>query len=106
MGNEKLVKQFTCPVCHADKTISELCAEPLIEAGKLSPELKISSLKTMVPMIEPAKITGVLAPAMFIEEDFCAECGTKFCRRVSMVDVPIQSIMGGGTPPQPRNVFR
>lgn len=75
-----------CPSCGSKDTIGRLACkdEPSIPAGTF-----VSLEKMVTPIQDPTKISLPQVKAILTQYDVCAKCGTRYCVKAEIVQVPV-----------------
>jgi len=104
---QNLIKSYNCPYCEAqgtisDETLTQIAAQPLVEAGKLDKDAPLSAHKIGIPIQDPTRTGGLTVTVLLIEQDYCATCGLEYTVRASTMEAPVtmQQVPPPGYPPQ------
>lgn len=86
MKSELPLEFKQCPVCHSNKTVSQLaCAsEPSIPEGTFT-----SLEKVFTPIQDVSKLLGAIVRGVLCHFDVCNRCGTRYCTKAEIVSTPV-----------------
>jgi hypothetical protein len=85
-----------CPNCGCEETITQLAWAEEAEKGRVKPETPVAAFNLALPLADPNKPPVIMVGMMMLKADFCAECGTMYCREVKLTEGQVS------TKPPPR----
>lgn len=102
----KTIKTFKCPNCGSIETVSQLAIKEskLVEKGLLKADVPSALRRNIIPLVEASRV-ALTVPAVATHFDVCADCGTEYCTRAEVAELPIQYVQPGqpqGIPFPPR----
>ena len=91
--------EFTkCPNCGSEETVTKVAGDEEAEKGRLKKDTTVAALQMQNPLMDPKKtplLIGGKTGILLIQADYCAECGTLYCKNAQLVE----GMLGQGPPP-------
>jgi hypothetical protein len=100
-----------CPVCKGKKRLGADHIQQLKDAGVLHKDSFKNGFMHQIPLLDQAHPPTILGPTIKVNVanlyfDACADCGTMYCTRFEIVEMPAQiQMQQRPSPPPPAGRF-
>ncbi|MHB8084366.1 MAG: hypothetical protein ACYDHZ_00875 [Dehalococcoidia bacterium] len=79
-----------CPVCGSPDTMVNVAVEEAKKANKLPHDFPFGSAEKVAAALIDQRFVGAMAPAVLMHFDVCYNCGTRYCTKAEIIQVPVQ----------------